>query len=276
MSRGEGTTQDIKAATDTRCSCPPLGAHAWVNGVRIDPLSPSEALDRLARFISCPACHIVNHLPAHPTVLARRDPDYREVLNRADMNVADGAGVVWACRRQGFGEIRERVYGPDFMLDVAAWGEQRGLSHAFVGGTEETLGLLVDALRSRYPKLRVAGAYAPPFREVTRQGVAEDVSRLGAAADVLWVGLGTPKQQLWADLAQTHSPARAMLTVGAAYDFIAGVKPQAPKWMQRNGLEWAFRLTTEPRRLWRRALVDNAVFVWFVGRDLVGSRMRQK
>jgi N-acetylglucosaminyldiphosphoundecaprenol N-acetyl-beta-D-mannosaminyltransferase len=259
--------QGTEVRREPICSCPPLGLHAWVNGVRIDPLGPSEALDRLATFLSCGATHIVNHLPAHPTVLARRDSAYRDSLNRADMNVADGMGVVWACRHQGFAEMKERVYGPDFMLGVIAWGEHRGLSHAFMGGTEATVNLLVDELRRRYPKLIVTGAYAPPFRDVTAKSVAEDLSQLAAAADVLWVGLGTPKQQLWADFARSHATARAILTVGAAYDFIAGVKPQAPKWMQRNGLEWAFRLATEPRRLWRRALLDNAVFAWAVLRD---------
>jgi N-acetylglucosaminyldiphosphoundecaprenol N-acetyl-beta-D-mannosaminyltransferase len=261
------TTKDGKVSAASTCSCTRPGLFAWVNGVRIDPLSPIGALERLESFLACSNTHVVNHLPAHPTVLARRDPGFRDVLNRADLNVADGAGVVWACRRQGFEEMTERVYGPDFMLDVMAWGIERGLSHSFVGGTEETLNLLLEELRRRHPNLRVAGAHAPPYRDVTTEHVREDVSKLDAVGDVLWVGLGTPKQQVWADLARMHAPAKAILTVGAAYDFIAGAKPQAPKWMQRHGLEWAFRLATEPRRLWRRALVDNAVFVWAVLAD---------
>jgi N-acetylglucosaminyldiphosphoundecaprenol N-acetyl-beta-D-mannosaminyltransferase len=261
----EMKTRDAGVAT--ACSCARSGPFAWVNGVRIDPLSPSEARERLAAFLACSATHVVNHLPAHPTVLARRGAGFRDVLNRADLNVADGAGVVWACRRQGFEQMTERVYGPDFMLDVMAWGIERELTHTFVGGTEETLRLLLAELRRRHPGLRVAGAHAPPYREVTPDNVQEDVARLEAVGDLLWVGLGTPKQQVWADLARRHAPARAILTVGAAYDFIAGAKPQAPRWMQRNGLEWAFRLATEPRRLWRRAILDNAVFVWAVLSD---------
>ncbi|MGH2555859.1 MAG: WecB/TagA/CpsF family glycosyltransferase [Actinomycetota bacterium] len=261
------TRKDRKAGIASGCFCPPLRTHAWVNGVRVDTLSPSEALERLGTFLSCSASHVVNHLPAHPTVIARRDPVYRDLLNRADLNVADGMGVVWACRLQGFRRMQERVYGPDFLLEAFRWGEDRGIRHTFVGGTENTLDLLIQALRRRYPRVRVQGAYAPPFRDVNEESVQEDLSRLNVTADLLWVGLGTPKQQVWADIARNYSPAKAILTVGAAYDFIAGVKPQAPRWMQRHGLEWAFRLATEPRRLWRRALVDNAVFAWAVLMD---------
>jgi len=274
--QGEMKGQDGEAGPATGCSCPRISPFAWVNGVRIDPLSPAGALERLATFLSCPASHVVNHLPAHPTVLARRDPAYREALNRADMNVADGIGVVWACRRQGFSGMKERVYGPDFMLDVMAWGEGRGLTHSFVGGAGETLGILIREIRSRYPGLRVASAYAPPFREISRDSVQDDLSKLDAMADVLWVGLGTPKQQTWADFARMYAPAKVILTVGAAYDFIAGVKPQAPKWIQRKGLEWAFRLATEPRRLWRRAFIGTAQFAWYVGTDEVRSRLHQR
>lgn len=257
-------TKDSKLSAATGCSCNAQDSVAWVNGVRIDPLTPGTTLERVAVFLSCPATHVVNHLPAHPTVLARRDPVFLDVLNRADLNVADGAGVVWACRREGFAEMRQRVYGPDFMLALMEWGVDRGLTHTFVGGVGKTLSRLLNELRRRYPGLRVAGAYAPPIRGVTADHVREDLARLDDIGDVLWVGLGTPKQQVWADLAREHAPARLILTVGAAFDFIAGVKPQAPKWMQRNGLEWAFRLATEPKRLWRRAILDNAVFVWEV------------
>jgi N-acetylglucosaminyldiphosphoundecaprenol N-acetyl-beta-D-mannosaminyltransferase len=218
---------------------------------------------------------VVNHLPAHPTVLALRAPSFRDVLNRADLNVADGKGVVWASRLQGFTRMRQRVYGPDFLLRIAAWSEPRELRHAFVGGTPITLSRLTSALQRRFPQLRIVAKHAPPMRPVTPAGVEEDARLLGEAADFLWVGLGTPKQQVWADLARVHRPAKVILTVGAAFDFLAGTKPQAPRWMQDAGLEWAFRFAMEPRRLWRRAILDNGIFIWAVGRDVMSGRRGQ-
>ena len=249
------------------CQCSPLGPACWVNGVRIDPLGRDQTLDRLDAYLRCPATHVINHIPAHPTVLARRDPVLRDALNAADLNVADGIGVVWACRLQGHGGLRERVYGPDFLLDVCSWDQGRRLTHAFVGATPRALGLLESNLRLRFPAIRIVGTYSPPFRSIDHRAVAEDIGRLGHA-DILWVGLGTPKQQVWAGLARAYAPARAIVTVGAAFDFIAGTKRQAPPWLRDAGFEWAFRLVTEPRRLWKRALVDNAEFAWSVAWDL--------
>ncbi len=257
------------------CRCDPLnGSIAWVNGVHIEPMTPEAALGRVERHLSCPATHVVNPVAAYPTVMARRDPRFTEALNRGDLNLPDGMGVVWACRAQGF-RGTPRVYGPELMLRTSAWGEDRGITHSFVGGSQETLDALLAALRVRTPGIRVVGAYAPPFREVTAEAVAEDVQHLPDRSDVLWVGLGSPKQQWWGDFARAHSPATVILTVGAAFDFIGGTKRQAPRWIRQASLEWLFRLMMEPRRLWRRELVDNAVFAWNVGGDLMRERLRR-
>jgi N-acetylglucosaminyldiphosphoundecaprenol N-acetyl-beta-D-mannosaminyltransferase len=256
------------------CRCKPLDIPlAWVNGVRIEPISPDQTLERVAEQIACGATHVLNPIAAYPTVVARNDPEFRAALNRGDLNVPDGVGVMWACRSQGFRRT-PRVYGPDFMLRAAAWGQERELTHAFVGGSPQILEALLRKLRTVAPRLAATGTHAPPFRDITPEGVAEDLARLPERADFLWIGLGSPKQQRWADLARLHDPATVILTVGAAFDFIAGAKPQAPKWVQRASLEWLFRLAMEPRRLWRREIVDNVRFVWGVGGDLLRARRR--
>lgn len=246
--------------------------------VRVGPVpialaDADDVLDWVQRRVEGPtgtSCVVLNHLAAHPTVEARRDPHLARVLQRADCNAADGMGTVWAARvLSGTTCPRRRVYGPDAMLATLERGRSRGWRHAFVGGTPEVLPRLLDQLLRRMPDLRLVGAHAPPFREVDAAAVAEDLQGLAPSdeVDVLWVGLGVPKQVIWADLARSHQPARVIATVGAAFDFHAQVVPQAPAWMQDAGLEWLFRLSRDPRRLWRRYLVGNVQHAVGVGGD---------
>jgi N-acetylglucosaminyldiphosphoundecaprenol N-acetyl-beta-D-mannosaminyltransferase len=243
------------------CTCPREAARLDVLGVPIDLIDETTTLVRLRRFVECGATHVVHHLPADPLVRALDDPSFAATLRAADLNVADGAGVVAATRALGSRALRERVYGPDLMRRALA---ERDLSHGLMGGTPQILATLAASWS-------IAFTHAPPVRDVTPAGVAEDVAALGGRPDVLWVGLGTPKQQTWAELARVHDPASAVVTVGAAFDFLSGAKPQAPRVLQRSGLEWAFRLASEPGRLWRRYLIGNPRFVAAVLRQ----RLRQ-
>lgn len=252
------------------CSRPPT---TLVNGVKIALMGPDEAMEWVSGALECPATHIVNHLAAHPTVEAQKDPEYRALLNRADLNVADGMGPVLACRLQGHHQPTARVYGPDFMLAVIQATQSLGVRHGFVGGTPESLTEMLDRLGRRYPKANLRPGIAPPYRAVTDHAVSEDLSRLPNDLDILWVGLGTPKQQIWADLAKAQRPARVIATVGAAFDIHAGRVRQAPAWMQRSGLEWLFRLSTDPRRLYKRYTIDNVRFLYNI---LVQSRSRER
>jgi N-acetylglucosaminyldiphosphoundecaprenol N-acetyl-beta-D-mannosaminyltransferase len=255
------------------CTCPPRGAGPLVGGVRMDPLQPESVLERVGAMLECPATHVVNHLAADPTVLARRDVSFRDVLNRADLNVADGMGVVLACRALGYRQVRERVYGPDFMDLVCSWGRSRGVRHYFYGAGPGVPERLAAVLTQRHPGLAVAGAESPPYRDLSDGEVEEAATRIEATgADVLWVGVGTPKQQILADRIRGRAQVRVILTVGAAFDFLAGVKAQAPPFLQRNGLEWAFRLASEPRRLWRRYLLGNPAFLSGLLLDSVRAR----
>lgn len=249
--------------SSTVCTCPRDAGRADVLGVPIDLVDGDGALARLRRYAGCPATHVVHHLSADPLVRALDDAALAGALRAGDLNVADGMSVVFATRVLGPRTLRSRVYGPDLMRRALA---EPGLTHGLIGGTPDVL----DALARRFP---VSAAYAPPMRAlITDADVASDVAALGSLPDVLWVGLGTPKQQVWAELARRLEPARAIVTVGAAFDFLSGAKRQAPGWMQRSGFEWAFRLGAEPRRLWRRYLIGNPRFVAGVVRQRLERR----
>jgi N-acetylglucosaminyldiphosphoundecaprenol N-acetyl-beta-D-mannosaminyltransferase len=153
------------------------------------------------------------------------------------------------------------------MLACCTRSLETGASHYFFGGAPGIADRLAGRLSARFPGLKVAGTCSPPFRPLTPDEDAELIERIDAAnPDIVWVGLSTPKQERWMAAHVGRLKAPALVGVGAAFDFHAGVKRQAPRWMQRNGLEWAFRLGTEPRRLWKRYLVNNPSFVWQVAR----------
>jgi len=231
-----------------------------VNTVRIDPIDVGELLDALSDFLACGKSHVVHFIPAHPTVLARRDPMYREVLNRGRLNLPDGASVAWVCRWHG--SRTRRLTGSDAMRVVTGWGMSSGLRHYLFGGTPETLIALRTKLESARPGIAIVGAESPPFHELGDDEIRRAVGRMHAArAQAVWLGLGTPKQDLVADRLQRLKAAPVILCVGAAFDFISGSVPRSPRWLNTVGLEWAYRLKTDPRRLWRRYVLGNPRFV---------------
>jgi N-acetylglucosaminyldiphosphoundecaprenol N-acetyl-beta-D-mannosaminyltransferase len=186
------------------------------------------------------------------------------------MVTPDGMPLVWLNHLHGRRWV-ERVYGPDLLLAMCAHSLSTGYRHYFYGGAEGIPELLATRLQERFPGLRVAGTYSPPFRPMTPAEDAELVERINASgADIVWVGISTPKQDRWMADHVGRLTASVLVGVGAAFDFHAGVKPQAPRWMQRNGLEWLFRLATEPRRLGRRYVLYNPLFVWLVIQQALG------
>lgn len=231
-----------------------------VCGVRIDALDPDGARAELVQssFGCARAVHLCN---AYTLSLARRDPVFRAVLNRGDLNLADGYPVAAIGRRRGHQHMHSRVYGPDLMLATMDTGRSVGLRHYLYGGSEGVLHALQTALTARFPGVEIVGSESPPFREMSEAERIGTRARIAAARpDVVWVGLGTPRQDVWVD-AERDLLGTTLVAIGAAFDFLAGAKRQAPKWVQDSGLEWAFRLGTEPRRLWRRYLVGNTVFL---------------
>ena len=248
---------------------PPRVPRYNVLGVGVSALTLAQARDLIvgARGAGGPAAYVclctVNGLAE-----ARRDPDYRRIFNESWLTTPDGMPVVW----MGPPGV-ERVYGPDLMLAVCDAGRARGLRHFFDGGKPGVAPELAQRLAARYPGLVVAGTHTPAFRELTPaelDALRAEVAR--AAPDIVWVGLGTPKQERFMAGPGRSLGAPLLVGVGAAFDFHSGRVPQAPRWMQRSGLEWLFRLCTEPRRLGPRYLTTNSLFVLRLAAQKLGIR----
>lgn len=233
-----------------------------VLGVGVSAIDLPQALDTLDRWISAREPNYVTITGVHGVMESRRDPGVLAIHNRAGMVTPDGMPLVWLSRLKGFRNV-DRVYGPDLMLACCERSLRQGYRHFFYGGADGVAELLAERLTRRFPGLRVVGTHCPPFRRLTAEEDEAVIARINAAdPDIVWVGLSTPKQERWMaeHLGRINAP--VMIGVGAAFDFHAGLKRQAPRWMQRGGLEWFFRLLTEPTRLWRRYLVNNPAFIW--------------
>jgi len=208
----------------------------------------------------------------HGIAESRGDGDFRSALDSADLVVPDGMPLVWLGRWHKH-SLERRVYGPELM-ETFCRETGPAYRHFFYGGAGDTAERLADAMRRRYG-IVVAGTYTPPFRPLTDQELQDVSARVAASsANVLWVGLGTPKQEKWMHQNREKLPVAVMLGVGAAFDIHTGKTRQAPTWMREHGLEWMFRLLTEPRRLWRRYLVAIPAAAGLVFLELVGFRPR--
>jgi N-acetylglucosaminyldiphosphoundecaprenol N-acetyl-beta-D-mannosaminyltransferase len=235
---------------------------ADILGVRVSAIDMRMALRTIDEWVSLRQQRYVCVATVHSVMGAQEDPGFRTILNSAGLVTPDGMPLVWLCRRRGFPRT-DRVYGPDLMLAACEAFLRRGTRHFFYGGAPGVPEELTERLRSRFPDLVVAGSYSPPFRPLTPDEDDEVTDGINATnPDIVWVGIGNPRQEYWIAEHVGRLSAPVLIGVGAAFDFHAGVKKQAPRWMQRNGLEWLFRLAAEPRRLWRRYLVYNT---WFVG-----------
>ncbi len=192
-------------------------------------------------------------------------------VNCADLVTPDGMAVVWLGRMRGHKNIR-RVYGPELMEEVCAISAKSGYRNYLYGSTLDVLDKLKERLAKRYPGLIISGLFSPPFRQLSDDEDNKIVEEINNnAPDIIWVGLGSPKQDLWMYEHRDRLNAPVMIGVGAAFDFLAGTKPQAPRWIRDNGFEWLFRLVTEPKRLWRRYLVDYPLFVYYILLDSISK-----
>ena len=221
-----------------------------------------------SHLVEAPPARYAVVLTVHSVMTARFDRGLATVLNSADMGAPDGMPLVWALRSLGVSG-QTRVYGPNLMLALCEQAARLGHRVFLYGGREEMLPLLSEKLLGRFPTLPIAGVYAPPFRPLTAEEDAECVRRIRASdADMVFVGIGAPKQEQWMYAHRHLLPGMVMLGVGAAFDFHAGRVRQAPPWMQAAGLEWLFRLSMEPARLWKRYVLFNPLFVglWFLQR----------
>jgi N-acetylglucosaminyldiphosphoundecaprenol N-acetyl-beta-D-mannosaminyltransferase len=250
-----------------------LPSKAPVAGLPISLTSYDEVLATIAGRRDSEAM-IVAVCNVHSVMSARRDPALRAALVSADIATPDGMPLVWTLRRTVRAD-QSRVYGPNLMRLALADEDQRGWKHYLYGSTAGTLEALQQSIEEFAPSATVVGAHAPPFRAFTPEEDAADVDRIrSSGADIVWVGLGMPKQELWMHRMAPELPGVALIGVGAAFDFLAGNVEEAPEWMMRAGLEWLFRLSREPRRLWRRYIWNNPAFVFLVLRQLLVDRLR--
>lgn len=243
-----------------------------VLGIGISVLNLQIALDEIAAAIRDRRKGYICVTGVHGVMEAQDDQNFRRILNNAFLCTPDGMPMVWVGKWRGYPQM-QRVYGPDLMLDVCAWSETSGAKHFFYGGADGVAGLLAAKLKARFPKLTVVGTFTPPFRPLD----PEETKKLHelvreAQPDIIWVGLSTPKQEKFMVEFLPKLDATLMIGVGAAFDFHSGRVRQAPRWMQQSGLEWFYRLCTEPRRLAKRYFKNNPVFIVKILAQLLGLK----
>jgi N-acetylglucosaminyldiphosphoundecaprenol N-acetyl-beta-D-mannosaminyltransferase len=248
---------------------------ANILGVGVSATTMKITLCTIEAWIARQESHYVCVTGVHGVMESWRDEALRHIHNTAGLVTPDGMPLVWLSRLMGFRQV-ERVYGPDLMLTVCERSAQQGYRHFFYGGAPGVAGELASRLQSRFLGLQVAGVYSPPFRALTPEEDRAVVEHINAAnPDIVWVGMSTPKQERWMSEHRERLNAPVLIGVGAAFDFHTGLKRQAPRWMQKNGLEWLFRLVMEPRRLWRRYLINNPWFLCLVLLQVLGKGPRR-
>jgi N-acetylglucosaminyldiphosphoundecaprenol N-acetyl-beta-D-mannosaminyltransferase len=232
-----------------------------VLGVGVHALNLETALAAIRVALAARTKGYVCVSGVHGIMEAQDDPAFRGILNGAFLNTPDGMPMVWMGRLHGFSGM-SRVYGPDLLLEICGASEAAGWRHFFYGGAPDAAEELAAALLARFPALIVVGTYTPPFRPLTPEEFAGLQAQVAAArADIIWVGLSTPKQEKFMAEALPRLETTLMFGIGAAFDLVSGRVRQAPRWIQRSGFEWLYRLIQEPRRLWRRYLRNNPLFV---------------
>lgn len=240
-------------------------------GMRVDATSYADAADRILSWAESGDSRYVCAATVNNAMEAHDRPEFKRTMNEADLVTPDGMPLVWGLRLLGVAG-QTRVYGPDLTPLVCEMASDRGVPVGFYGGSPEALKTLVETMKRRFPALEIAYAWSPPFRDLSPEEEARIVEEInGSGARVLFIGLGTPKQEEW--MMRARGDVRAvMVGVGAAFDFLSGMKKQAPRWMQARGLEWLYRLTHEPRRLWRRYVYRNPRFVILFGAQVLREK----
>ncbi len=241
-------------------------------GVKISAINMETTCEIIERWIKEGRKRYVCVTGVHGITEAQRDKNLINILNSSGLNVPDGKPLSLIGRLLGYKEM-ERVYGPDLMLSICELSAEKGYTNYFYGGTRGVAERLKSVLVRQFPGLNIVGIYCPPFRSLTvdeEEELKEVVEKL--SPDIFWVGISTPRQEKWMFDHINKLNIRVMIGVGAAFDFLSGTKKQAPKWMQKNSLEWLFRLSQEPGRLWYRYLVNNPLFVLNLALQWIGLR----
>lgn len=252
-------TTESRTITAARAGIPPLTTLSFeIGGVRIDSMSMSDAVSAILCGDGPMSVHLCN---AYTIALADSDREYRNVLNEGSLNLPDGRPVAWVGRWFGHRQLVGPVPGPDLFARCLADGVREGTRHYLFGSTPEILGELTQAIHASYPGAVVAGSEAPPFGDLTDEQLTFSVKdMLAVDADVVWVGFGTPRQDVLVERLRQLGPHK-YVAIGAAFDFLAGTTRRAPEPVRQLGLEWLFRFACEPKRLWRRYTFGNLRFL---------------
>lgn len=245
-----------------------------VLGVKVNVTNLSLASQTISQWIDSRQKTYVCVAPVSTIVDCQKDKKYQEIVNNSGMTTPDGMPLVWLGKIHGEKTI-ERTYGPDLMLHLCSFSQDKGYRHYFYGSSAKTIELLQQRLKKQFPGLNIVGSFSPPLRDARAMEEGEILAQINAAnPDILWVALGSPKQDYWMHLHRSRLNVPVMIGIGAAFDFLAGTKPQAPVWMRRCGLEWFFRLLSEPRRLWKRYLLGNTEFIYLLAKNTLKNRFK--
>lgn len=275
------TSDDVLTGTEGRVmvmSIPKPSAEAefdraFILGVGVSAITLDQAASTIERWIERRTPNYVCVTGAHGIIESRRDTQLRHIHNAAGMVTPDGMPLVFVARRLGFKHV-SRVYGPDLMRRLTEISARKGYRQFYYGGAAGIAEQLAATLKARHPTLSVAGTLTPPFRPLTAEEVEATVARINEVGpDIVWVGLSTPKQELWMASFIGRLNVPVLVGVGAAFDFLAGTKSQAPVWMQRSGLEWTYRLAQEPRRLWKRYVRIVPLFFVLASAQIIVQRV---
>jgi len=245
-----------------------------VLGVNVSAVNMDVAVSLAERWIDAGQPGYVCVTGVHGVMEAQKDPGFRRILNGAAMNLPDGMPMTWVGRLLGFRHI-DRVFGPDFVTAVCRLSVERGLRNFFYGGQPGVAQLLSENLRSRFPGLQVVGSYTPPFRSLNPQEECELLAQvLQSRPHILWVGLSTPKQERFMAQYVRRFNVPLLVGVGAAFDYHTGRIRDCSPWIKRAGLQWLHRLMQDPKRLWKRYLLNNPAFIFRIIGQLAGQRAK--
>jgi len=233
-------------------------------GVKISAIDMNDACSLVEDTVSKRQKKYICVCPVSTIMECKRNEKVLMSVNSAELATPDGMAVVWIGRMLGYKNI-SRVYGPELMQGICGISVKNGYRNYFYGSSPDVVNKLKKRLSEKNLGLIISGSFSPPFRQITKDEDDKIVKEINNSnSDIVWVGLGSPKQDLWMYEHKDRINAPVMIGVGAAFDFLAGVKPQAPRWIRDNGFEWLFRLVTEPKRLWRRYLINYPLFVYYL------------
>jgi N-acetylglucosaminyldiphosphoundecaprenol N-acetyl-beta-D-mannosaminyltransferase len=260
---------ELRAGTEPTVSKP---GRVNILGVGVSAINMDLAIRETERLLDRGGRGYMCVTGVHGIMEAQADENFRDILNNSFLTTPDGMPTVWLGRLHGFREM-QRVYGPDYMVALCKHSVTRGYRHFLYGGKTGVAEELRDELVRRFPGLQIVGTYTPPFRplnEAEEEDLRSQLERL--QVDVLWCGLSTPKQERFMDAYRNRLPVKLMVGVGAAFDLLSGNLDEAPDWMKKSGLQWLYRLIKEPKRLWRRYLLNNPKFTWLTFLQLTGLK----